>query len=62
MEGFYSVKEVCRLLHVARETIRRWEINPLDIAQSNLAQSVDLLEYLFSSLLEFKMTAMQTTL
>ena len=21
MEGFYSVKEVCRLLHVARETI-----------------------------------------
>ena len=25
MEGFYSVKEVCRLLHVARETIRRWE-------------------------------------
>jgi hypothetical protein len=37
-------------------------INPLDIAQANLAQSVDLLEYLFASLLEFKMTAMQTTL
>ncbi|HZK89265.1 MAG TPA: TraM recognition domain-containing protein [Stellaceae bacterium] len=37
-------------------------INPLDIGQANIAQSVDLLEYLFASLLEFKMTAMQTTL
>jgi len=37
-------------------------INPLDIAHADLAQSVDLLEYLFASLLEFKMTAMQTTL
>ena len=37
-------------------------INPLDIARENIAQSVDLLEYLFASLLEFKMTAMQTTL
>jgi hypothetical protein len=37
-------------------------INPLDIGQSDLAQSIDLLEYLFASLLEFKMTAMQTTL
>ena len=37
-------------------------INPLDIAQADLTQSVDLLEYLFGSLLEFKMTAMQTTL
>jgi len=37
-------------------------INPLDIAHTNLTQSVDLLEYLFASLLEFKMTAMQTTL
>jgi hypothetical protein len=37
-------------------------INPLDIAQTDLAQTVDLLEYLFASLLEFKMTAMQTTL
>jgi len=37
-------------------------INPLDVARDNLTQSVDLLEYLFASLLEFKMTAMQTTL
>jgi hypothetical protein len=37
-------------------------INPLDIAHADLTQSVDLLEYLFGSLLEFKMTAMQTTL
>ena len=25
MEGFYTVKEVCRLLHISRETLRRWE-------------------------------------
>lgn len=25
MEGFYTVKEVCKLLRVARETLRRWE-------------------------------------
>ena len=25
MDGFYTVKEVCRLLHVSRETLRRWE-------------------------------------
>jgi len=37
-------------------------INPLDIAAVNITQSVDLPEYLFGPLLEFKMTAMQTTL
>src|ERR1051325_11968858 len=26
MEGFYTVKEVCKLLRVARETLRRWEL------------------------------------
>jgi excisionase family DNA binding protein len=25
MEEFYTVKEVCRKLKVARETVRRWE-------------------------------------
>jgi predicted DNA-binding transcriptional regulator AlpA len=25
MDGFYTVKEVCSKLHVARETLRRWE-------------------------------------
>ena len=25
MDGFYTVKEVCRRLHIARETLRRWE-------------------------------------
>jgi len=25
MEGFYSIKEVMRLVGVARETLRRWE-------------------------------------
>jgi hypothetical protein len=25
MDGFYTVKEVCLKLHIARETLRRWE-------------------------------------
>jgi predicted DNA-binding transcriptional regulator AlpA len=25
MDGFYTIKDVCRLLNVARETLRRWE-------------------------------------
>ncbi len=25
MDGFYTVAEVCKLLHVSRETLRRWE-------------------------------------
>ena len=25
MQAFLSIKEVCRLLHVSRETLRRWE-------------------------------------
>ena len=37
-------------------------INPLDIPNTNITHAVDLLEYLFGSLLEFKMTALQTTL
>jgi transposase-like protein len=26
MEGYYTVKEVCRKFNVSRETVRRWEI------------------------------------
>jgi excisionase family DNA binding protein len=25
MDGFYTVKEVCKKLHISRETLRRWE-------------------------------------
>ena len=25
MDGFYTVKEVCKRLHISRETLRRWE-------------------------------------
>ena len=25
MDGFYTIAEVCKLLHVSRETLRRWE-------------------------------------
>lgn len=51
-----------RLIVIDPDPLNPIAINPLDIAQASLAQSVDLLEYLFASLLEFKMTAMQTTL
>lgn len=37
-------------------------INPLDIPLTNITQAIDLLEYLFSSLLQFSMTANQTVL
>ena len=51
-----------RLILIDPDPTNPVAINPLDIGRSDLAQSVDLLEYLFASLLEFKMTAMQTTL
>ena len=25
MDGFYTIRDGCKLLHVARETLRRWE-------------------------------------
>ncbi len=37
-------------------------INPLDIPQSSVAHSIALFEYVFSSLLEAKLTALQSTL
>jgi hypothetical protein len=36
--------------------------NPLDVPQAELNQSIELLEYLFSSLLEFKLTPAQASL
>ena len=35
MDGFYTVNEVCRLLHVARETLRRWERDALVVFRPN---------------------------
>ena len=37
-------------------------LNPLDIPKTNIAHTVSLLEYVFSALLEAKMTALQMTL
>ncbi len=37
-------------------------LNPLDIPKTNVAHTVSLLEYIFSALLEAKMTALQMTL
>jgi hypothetical protein len=63
IEAVRNLKDVQdRLVVIDPDPTNPVAINPLDIAQTDLAQSVDLLEYLFGSLLEFKMTAMQTTL
>lgn len=51
-----------RLIIIDPDPLHPVAINPLDIARTEVTQTVDLLEYLFASLLEFKMTAMQTTL
>ena len=37
-------------------------LNPLDIPKANIAHTISLLEYIFSALLEAKMTALQMTL
>jgi hypothetical protein len=60
IRGFRNIQD--RLIVIDPDPQNPVAINPLDIARADLAQSVDLLEYLFGSLLEFKMTAMQTTL
>ncbi len=63
IEPVRNLKEIQdRLVIIDPDPRNPVAINPLDIAHTDLAQSIDLLEYLFASLLEFKMTAMQTTL
>lgn len=51
-----------RLILVEPDADHPLAINPLDIPRTNVAHAIDLLEYLFGALLEFKMTALQTTL
>jgi hypothetical protein len=63
IEPIRNLKDLCdRLVIIDPDPQNPVAIKPLDIAHVDLAQSVDLLEYFFGSLLEFKMTAMQTTL
>jgi hypothetical protein len=60
IRGLAAIKD--RLVIIDPDPQNPVAINPLDIDRTEVNQTVDLLEYLFASLLEFKMTAMQTTL
>ncbi len=51
-----------RLLLIEPDPDYPLALNPLDIPKTNVAHTVSLLEYVFSALLEAKMTALQMTL
>ena len=55
-----SVKD--RLILIEPDPDHPLALNPLDIPKTNVAHTVSLLEYIFSALLEAKMTALQMTL
>jgi len=51
-----------RLVLIEPDPAHPLALNPLDIPKTNIAHTVSLLEYVFSALLEAKMTALQMTL
>jgi hypothetical protein len=51
-----------RLIIIDPDPQRPIAINPLDIPRTEIGKAVELLEYLFASLLEFKLTATQSLL
>ena len=51
-----------RLILIEPDPDHPLALNPLDIPKTNVAHTVSLLEYIFSALLEAKMTALQMTL
>jgi hypothetical protein len=51
-----------RLVLIEPDPLRPLALNPLDIPKTNVNHAVSLLEYIFSSLLEAKMTSLQQTL
>ena len=51
-----------RLILIEPDPDHPLALNPLDIPKTNIAHTVSLLEYIFSALLEAKMTALQMTL
>ncbi|MGH7714439.1 MAG: type IV secretory system conjugative DNA transfer family protein, partial [Vulcanimicrobiaceae bacterium] len=63
IEAFRDVKEIeDRLVLIDPDPQHPISINPLDIPRTEIGHAIDLLEYLFASLLEFKMTPTQTML
>jgi hypothetical protein len=63
IEPFRNMKSIAdRLIIIDPDPARPIAINPLDIPQTGIGKAVELLEYLFASLLEFKLTPTQTLL
>lgn len=63
IEPFRNMKSIAdRLIIIDPDPDRPIAINPLDIPRTQIGKAVELLEYLFASLLEFKLTATQSLL
>jgi hypothetical protein len=63
IEPFRNMKSIAdRLIIIDPDPDRPVAINPLDIPRTQIGKAVELLEYLFASLLEFKLTATQSLL
>src|SRR6202035_161393 len=59
-EPFRTMKDIQdRLIIIDPSLEHPIGFNPLDVPQTEVNQSIELLEYLFSSLLEFKLTPAQ---
>lgn len=63
IEPFRNMRSIAdRLIIIDPDPDRPIAINPLDIPRTQIGKAVELLEYLFASLLEFKLTATQSLL
>lgn len=63
IEPFRQMKSIAdRLIIIDPDPERPIAINPLDIPKTQIGKAVELLEYLFASLLEFELTATQSLL
>jgi hypothetical protein len=63
IEPIRKLKEIAdRLIIIDPDPDHPIGINPLDVPKTDIVHAVDLLEYVFSALLESKMTALQSTL
>ena len=63
IEPFLNMRSIAdRLIIIDPDPARPIAINPLDIPKTQIGKAAELLEYLFASLLEFKLTATQTLL
>ena len=63
IDPFRNMKSIAdRLIIIDPDPDRPIAINPLDIPRTQINKAVELLEYLFAALLEFKLTATQSLL